>query len=72
MLHFKHSAGSQRSQRSHRQAGMVFHFIPWFQKYNEPSGPIGLSDTVIVTTEGGRRFGELPLTVKSVESVEIS
>jgi hypothetical protein len=51
---------------------MVFHFIPWFQKYNEPSGPIGLSDTVIVTTEGGRRFGELPLTVKSVESVEIS
>ncbi|CAL1153650.1 unnamed protein product [Cladocopium goreaui] len=54
------------------KAGMVFHFIPWFQKYNEPSGPIGLSDTVIVTTEGGRRFGELPLTVKSVESVEIS
>eukprot|EP00929_Paragymnodinium_shiwhaense_P003000 TRINITY_DN10336_c0_g1_i1.p1 TRINITY_DN10336_c0_g1~~TRINITY_DN10336_c0_g1_i1.p1 ORF type:complete len:802 (+),score=119.27 TRINITY_DN10336_c0_g1_i1:93-2498(+) len=41
--------------------GMVFHFIPWFQKYDQPSGPIGLSDTVIVTKSGGRRFGSMPL-----------
>lgn len=45
------------------QAGMVFHFIPWFQKYDEPSGPIGLSDTVLVTAEGGKRFGKLPLKI---------
>ena len=45
------------------QAGMVFHFIPWFQKYDEPSGPIGLSDTVIVTEQGGKRVGELPLRI---------
>jgi len=45
------------------KAGMVFHFIPWFQKYDEPSGPIGLSDTIIVTEQGGKRVGELPLRV---------
>ncbi|CAE7460123.1 unnamed protein product [Symbiodinium necroappetens] len=43
------------------QEGMTFHFIPWFQKYTEPSGPLGLSDTVIVTSNGGQRFGALPL-----------
>ncbi|CAE7351267.1 doeA [Symbiodinium sp. CCMP2456] len=43
------------------QEGMTFHFIPWFQKYTEPSGPLGLSDTVLVTSNGGQRFGALPL-----------
>ncbi|CAE7248141.1 doeA [Symbiodinium natans] len=43
------------------QDGMTFHFIPWFQKYTQPSGPLGLSDTVLVTSDGGKRFGTLPL-----------
>ena len=43
------------------QENMTFHFIPWFQKYSEPSGALGLSDTVLVTAEGGKRFGALPL-----------
>ena len=42
---------------------MVFHFIPWFQKYDAPSGPIGISDTVLVTATGGRRLGSLPLSI---------
>ncbi|CAK9037362.1 unnamed protein product [Durusdinium trenchii] len=50
------------------QAGMVFHFIPWFQKYDVPSGPIGLSDTVIVTDEGGRRVGRMPLTITVLDA----
>lgn len=45
------------------QAGMVFHFIPWFQKYDAPSGPIGISDTVLVTPKGGQRLGSLPLCI---------
>mmetsp|Transcript_89160 Transcript_89160/g.186313 ORF Transcript_89160/g.186313 Transcript_89160/m.186313 type:complete len:439 (+) Transcript_89160:48-1364(+) len=44
--------------------GMVFHFIPWFQKYKGPcTGPIGLSDTVMVTASGGQRMSSLPLQV---------
>ncbi|CAJ1455210.1 unnamed protein product [Effrenium voratum] len=50
------------------QAGMVFHFIPWFQKYDSPSGPIGLSDTVLVTEAGGRRFGQLPLEIVTLKA----
>lgn len=50
------------------EAGMVFHFIPWFQKYDVPSGPIGLSDTVIVTDEGGRRVGRMPLTITVLDA----
>jgi len=50
------------------KAGMTFHFIPWFQKYDKPSGPIGMSDTVIVTPAGGRRFGSLPLSIKVFQS----
>mmetsp|Transcript_33016 Transcript_33016/g.54331 ORF Transcript_33016/g.54331 Transcript_33016/m.54331 type:complete len:454 (+) Transcript_33016:37-1398(+) len=45
------------------KAGMVFHFIPWFQKYDAPSGPIGTSDAVLVTESGGKRFGTLPLNI---------
>jgi threonine aldolase len=45
---------------------MVFHFIPWFQKYNQPSGPIGLSDAVIVTESGGIRCGSMPMTMTVV------
>lgn len=44
--------------------GMVFHFIPWLQKYNEPvTGPIGLSDAVLVTSTGGQRLGSMPLRI---------
>jgi len=51
------------------RAGMVFHFIPWFQKYDSPSGPIGLSDAVMVTASGGQRFGSLPLKITVVRPV---
>lgn len=47
--------------------GMVFHFVPWFQKYVKPvTGPIGLSGTVLVTPDGGKRFGSLPLRLTIV------
>mmetsp|Transcript_657 Transcript_657/g.1099 ORF Transcript_657/g.1099 Transcript_657/m.1099 type:complete len:1279 (+) Transcript_657:98-3934(+) len=40
------------------EENMVFHFIPWFEVSEGPHrGPVGLSDTVVVTAEGARRVG---------------
>lgn len=42
----------------------VFHFIPWFQiNGGSDTGPVGLSDTVIVTSEGGKRVGKHSLRI---------
>jgi Xaa-Pro aminopeptidase len=46
------------------QENQVFHFIPWLQiNDGQETGPIGLSDTVIVTPEGGRRVGKHVLRI---------
>ncbi len=42
----------------------TFHFIPWIQKIDgDETGPIGLSDTILVTRDGGRRMSGLPLRI---------
>eukprot|EP00761_Pharyngomonas_kirbyi_P008678 gb/GECH01008690.1/.p1 GENE.gb/GECH01008690.1/~~gb/GECH01008690.1/.p1 ORF type:complete len:931 (+),score=243.43 gb/GECH01008690.1/:1-2793(+) len=55
------------------ETGMVFHLIPWVQlwdaKTRRPIGGIGLSETVIVTPEGGRSVFEsydLPVGIHCV------
>lgn len=55
------------------KAGMTMHFIPWFQVYGTGGGlkgPIGLSDVVVVTQEGGKRVGVMPLKITVVEGGE--
>jgi hypothetical protein len=42
----------------------TFHFIPWIQKIDgEGIDPIGLSDTPILTREGGKRMNDLTFTI---------
>ncbi|MCF8112600.1 MAG: Xaa-Pro peptidase family protein [Desulfotignum sp.] len=49
---------------SELQENQTFHFIPWIQKIDgKETGPIGLSDTLVVTADGGKRMGQLALKI---------
>jgi len=46
------------------QENQTFHFIPWIQKIDgDETGPIGLSDTIVITDQGAKRISSMPLEI---------